>query len=293
MEPRPGQGEVTNIGDFQGVQLKKVASGGQLFQRTFMNGWMRIANEDDVPSPALLIYPDRVVENLKRMAANAGGVEHLRPHVKTHKLVQVLDLEMKQGIKKFKAATIAEVEMCAAGGAPDVLLAYQPVGPNVRRLAALAKKFPKTKISCLVDDLTIVTALSAAAVAAGVTINVFLDVNVGMNRTGIVPGPAAAEVYRAVARVPDFAPAACTATTGTSTIQTTPSSSATLRPPSCHSGSFHAGLLAEGMPVPLVIAGGSPSSPIHAKHPGVEVGAGTTVLWDFLARRSFPPIWTL
>src|ERR1700685_2354612 len=116
------------------------------------NDWMRIANEDDVPSPALLIYPDRVAENLRRMAVNAGGVEHLRPHVKTHKLSQILDLEMQQGIKKFKAATIAEAEMCAADGAPDILLAYQPVGPNVRRMVALVQKFPGTKFSCLADN---------------------------------------------------------------------------------------------------------------------------------------------
>src|SRR6202042_3504322 len=121
---------------------------------------------------------------------------------KTHKLSQILDLEMQQGIKKFKAATIAEAEMCAADGAPDVLLAYQPVGPNVRRMVALVQKFPGTKFSCLADNRATVSALSSAAASAGVTLDVFLDVNVGMNRTGIVPGPEAAEVYRAISSSP-------------------------------------------------------------------------------------------
>jgi len=145
----------------------------------------------------------------------------------------------------------------------------------------LAKKFPKTKISCLADDLSIVAALSHAAMAAGVTLDVFLDVNVGMNRTGIVPGPAAADVYRAIARAPGLRAGGLHGYDGhlhnPDHAQLVRDIEAAFVP----FWKFHAGLLAEGLPVPLVIAGGTPSSPIHAKHAGVEVGAGTTVLWDF------------
>ncbi len=243
--------------------------------------WMRIANEDDVPSPALLIYPDRVEENLRRMAASAGGASHLRPHVKTHKLAQVLDLEMKLGITKFKAATIAECEMCAADGAPDVLLAYQPVGPNVRRMAALVKKFPRTKFSCLVDTKEIVAALSAAVTAAGVTLDVYLDVNVGMGRTGIVIGPAAVEVYRAATKAPGLRAAGLHAYDGHLRNTDYPQLLRDVEAAFVPFWKFRDELVAAGLAVPLVIAGGSPTSKIHAKHPGVEVGAGTTVLWDF------------
>ena len=245
------------------------------------NDWMRISNEDDVPSPALLIYPDRVTENLKRMAATAGGVDRLRPHVKTHKLVQVLELEMKQGIKKFKAATIAEVEMCAADGAPDVLLAYQPVGPNVRRLVALVQKFPGTKFSCLADNRATVAALSSAAASAGVTLDVFLDVNVGMNRTGIVPGPEAVEVYRAISRSPGLRAAGLHAYDGHMRNADHDKLVRDIAVAFAPFWNFRDDLVSAGLPVPLVIAGGTPSSPNHALHRGVEVGAGTTVLWDF------------
>src|SRR5277367_1688665 len=64
---------------FKEHRLKTLTCPGQRFQAGPMNDWMRIANEDEVPSPALLIYPDRVTENLKRMAATAGGVDRLRP----------------------------------------------------------------------------------------------------------------------------------------------------------------------------------------------------------------------
>src|SRR5580658_7961756 len=165
---------------------------------TAADDWMRIANEDEVPSPALLIHPDRVAENLRRMAARAGGAGRLRPHVKTHKLPQIVALELSVGIVKFKASTIAEAEMCATAGAADVLLAYQPVGPNARRLVELARKFPKVRFSTLVDNAATLSALSSAATAGGVVLDVFVDLNVGMNRTGIAPGPDAAALYRAL-----------------------------------------------------------------------------------------------
>ena len=93
--------------------------------------WYAISNLDDVSSPALLVYPDRVAENTRRMIAMAGGVGRLRPHVKTHKMAEVIRMQLGLGITMFKCSTIAEAEMVAACGATDVLLAYQPVGPRV------------------------------------------------------------------------------------------------------------------------------------------------------------------
>ena len=96
--------------------------------------WFVIANAESIASPALLLYPDRIEQNLQHMIAMAGGVDRLRPHVKTHKLPQVIALKRAAGIHKFKVSTIAEAEMTAAAGGEDILLAYQPVGPNVERL---------------------------------------------------------------------------------------------------------------------------------------------------------------
>src|SRR4029453_2346126 len=108
-----------------------------------------VINVDDVASPALLIYPDRVQENIRRMIQIAGGVDPLRPHMKKNKLPEVIRMQMAQGIMKYKCATIAEAEVAAACSVPDVLLAYQPVGPNVQRLVQLGKKFPSTRFSAL------------------------------------------------------------------------------------------------------------------------------------------------
>ena len=111
------------------------------------NAWYTVENVDTIPSPSLLIYPDRVEENIRRMIRVAGGVQRLRPHMKTNKLPEVIRMHLEQGITKFKCATIAEAEMIAACQAPDVLLAYQPVGPNVERFVELVKRFPATTFS--------------------------------------------------------------------------------------------------------------------------------------------------
>jgi len=52
--------------------------------------WYIVTNADAIPSPALLVYPDRVEDNIRRMIRIAGGVERLRPHLKTNKLPEVV-----------------------------------------------------------------------------------------------------------------------------------------------------------------------------------------------------------
>ena len=128
--------------------------------------WYQVANAEEVPSPALLVYVGRVEENIRRMIALAGGVARLRPHIKTHKLAEVIRLQQAHGITKFKCATIAEAELAADCGVADLLLAYQPVGPNVERLVQLAQKFPRTKFSAIADDAGAIRALAAASIFA-------------------------------------------------------------------------------------------------------------------------------
>jgi D-serine deaminase-like pyridoxal phosphate-dependent protein len=83
----------------------------------------------------LLVFPDRVETNLNRMLQMVNGdVSRLRPHVKTHKMAEVVRLQVAKGITRFKCATIAEAEMTATSGGSDILLAHQPVGPNLVRL---------------------------------------------------------------------------------------------------------------------------------------------------------------
>src|SRR5262249_36236389 len=102
-------------------------------------------------SPSLLVYRDLVKRNVEAMLALAAGADRLRPHVKTHKMVEVVRLCERMGIHKHKCATIAEAEMVARAGGSDILIGYPMVGPNVERLARLVRAYPEPTIRAVVD----------------------------------------------------------------------------------------------------------------------------------------------
>jgi D-threonine aldolase len=250
--------------------------------------WYEIANECDIASPALLLYPDRVEENIRRMIQVAGRVDRVRPHMKTNKLPEVVRMVLDQGVTKFKCATIAEAEMLAACGAPDVLLAYQPVGPNVRRLAALVRRFPATTFAALVDDEATIRALSAQAIESSVTFNLFLDLDCGMHRTGVAPGDRAAALYRLIGELEGLRAAGLHAYDGHIR-----DADLAARERSCDAAfaavrALRTQLQDAGVAVPVLVAGGTPTFPVHATRRDVECSPGTLVFWDWGYSTSFP-----
>jgi D-threonine aldolase len=156
--------------------------------------WYHIKNIDHIDSPALILYKDRIAQNNATAIKMVRDVSLLRPHVKTHKMAEVCELMKASGITKFKCATIAEAEMLAIIQAEDVLLAYQPVGPKADRFLSLIKKYPHTKFSCLVDNFAAAQQLSRLFSENVTTLPVFIDLNTGMNRSGIKPSDAFALV---------------------------------------------------------------------------------------------------
>ena len=75
--------------------------------------WYKLEEEDALISPSLLVYPDRVIKNAEHMIKMVKNPERLRPHIKTHKMAEIIEIQMKMGIQKFKCATIAEAELLA------------------------------------------------------------------------------------------------------------------------------------------------------------------------------------
>ena len=243
--------------------------------------WYSVDNADDIPSPALLVYPDRVEQNIRHMIEIAGGVERLRPHMKTNKLREVVRMHLDQGITRFKCATIAEAEMAAASRAPDVLLAYQPVGPNVKRFVRLVETYSGTRFSALVDDEATIRTLSDEAVAADVTLDLFLDLDGGMHRTGIAPGAHAVELYRLLSTLPGLRAAGLHMYDGhihdtDLEVRRKASDEAF-----SHVQQMREAISAAALDVPTVVAGGTPTFPFHARRGDVECSPGTTVFWDF------------
>jgi D-threonine aldolase len=243
-------------------------------------GWYRVTNAAEVPSPALLVYPDRIAANIERMLALAGSPLRLFPHVKTHKLPEIVRLQQARGIQKFKCATIAEAEMVAGCGADRVLLAYQPVGPNVGRLLELVARFPATRFAAIVDNVETVAALALAAKARGTNLELLLDVDVGMGRTGVAPGPAAVEVYRAMNQLPGVTAGGLHAYDGHVHDADPEVRREQARAAYQKADTLRRELLAHGYPVPRIIAGGTPSFPIHAREHDAECSPGTCLLMD-------------
>src|SRR5437870_1538644 len=116
-----------------------------------MNPMYRLNNPSKVVSPSLLFYRDLIQRNIIRAIEIAGDPSRLRPHVKTHKTREIAKMQLAAGVTKHKCATIAEAEMLATCGAPDVLIAYPMVGPNCQRVAALARKYPQTRFGVTID----------------------------------------------------------------------------------------------------------------------------------------------
>ena len=255
-----------------------------------MNDWFHLRDEAAIPSPALLLFRERIEHNLRLMIEIAGGPARLRPHVKTHKLGPLVARQMELGITKFKTSTIAETEMCAAAGAPDVLLAFPQIGPNAARLCELARRFPKTRFSVVADDPANVRALSSAALAAGVTLGVLVDLDCGMHRTGIAPGDRAVELYKGIADSPALRAGGLHAYDGHIT-----EPALVARRTQCEAEfapvlALRAKLEGMGLPVPVLVAGGTPTFPIHASHTDRECSPGTTVLWDFGYGDKYPDL---
>lgn len=252
--------------------------------------WFELADAAAVESPALLLYPRRIEENLRRMLRMAGGPARLRPHVKTHKLPQVVRMQQAQGIEKFKCATVAEAEMLARCGAADVLLGCHVVGPNVSRLVRLAQEFPAVRWSTLFDDPAALQALAASCSAGGVTLDVLLDLDVGMHRTGVAVGPAAVERYRLAATLPGVRPGGLHVYDGHIKDRDAAARQAAADAALAPVHALAEQLVGLGLAVPQVIAGGTPTFPAHARDARRQSSPGTCVLWDASYTDKFPDL---
>lgn len=242
--------------------------------------WCAVSNIDEIATPALLIFPDRIEHNIRAMVELAGGAARLRPHIKTHKMAEVVDRQLAAGVTRFKTSTIAEAELAAQRGSPDVLLAYQPVGPNIARLVRLATAYPATRFSALVDDAGILAQLSQAFSGANAEIDLLLDIDSGMHRTGVEPGAAAEALYQQIQQLPGVRCAGLHAYDGHLTAVDLVDRTAKGDAAFARVLALGDRLRAAGCDVPRIVVGGTPTFPVHARRDGVECSPGTCVLWD-------------
>jgi D-serine deaminase-like pyridoxal phosphate-dependent protein len=247
-----------------------------------MSHQYHLSNVAEIPSPALVFFPDVIRRNITAVLKMVDGdPTRLRPHVKTHKTTQIVQMQLLAGVTKHKCATIAEAEMLAAAGAPDVLLAYPLIGPNVARFAELVRKFPGTRFSALVDHPDTLAPIAAIGSTAA-PVEVLVDVNVGMDRTGTLLDRAA-DLYVKVAATPGLKVGGLHCYDGHIRQESHADREAAVWAGLTRVLELRAGLERDGLPVPRLVCGGTPAFPVYAEIrdvPGLECSPGTYVLHD-------------
>ena len=242
--------------------------------------WYHIDNIQSVISPSLFVFPDRIQSNIRRMIKIAGAPEKLRPHIKTHKIAELIEMQLAEGIDKFKCATIAEAELLATCEAPDILLAMQPVGINIQRFFALIKSYPNSIFSTIIDNSTSLNEIIAIARKNNIIVDLWIDINNGMNRTGIAPGKKAIELYQLSSENKNVRPRGLHVYDGH--VHDTDFKK---RKDRCEKDFYSVSqlkneIILRGWKVDKIVAGGTPTFPIHVKREDVEVSPGTPLLWD-------------
>ncbi|MDG3582607.1 D-TA family PLP-dependent enzyme [Galbibacter pacificus] len=242
--------------------------------------WFEIENADEIATPALLVYPDRIQHNIKRMIEIASDVCRLRPHIKTHKTAEIIQMQQAYGIQKFKCATIAEAELLAQCKAKDVLLAMQPVGIHIQRFFKLMRTYPETQFSTLLDDMENAKNITEAAIKKQMKVSLWMDINVGMNRTGIEPGEEARKLFQFLDVNENVEAKGFHVYDGHLR-----DSNYDQRKKDCNTAfetvvALKESLKKMGVEVKEIIAGGSPSFPVHAMRNDVDLSPGTVLLWD-------------
>lgn len=157
----------------------------------------------EVDTPSLILDLDAFERNLERMTGSlAGKTVKLRPHAKSHKCPEIALRQIARGAVGVCCQKVSEAEALVDGGVTDVLIANEVVGtPKLARLAALAKR---ARVAVCADDADNVAALDAAAAAAGITLEVLVEINVGANRCGVEPGAPALALAQRVASCPNL-----------------------------------------------------------------------------------------
>ena len=236
---------------------------------------------EDVDTPALVVDLDVFERNLDLMAnAVRGAGVVLRPHAKAHKCPDIAHAQIERGAVGICCQKVGEAEAFIAAGIRDVLVTNEIVGQT--KLARLAEMAKVAKVGVLVDDAASVSHIGAAARAAGVSIDVLVEIDVGANRCGTLPGAPAVAVARVIARTPGLSFRGVHAYHGAAQHLRTPEERrAAIARASEFAGETKAAIEAAGVPCPTITGAGTGTWQ-HERDSGVytEIQPGSYIFMD-------------
>lgn len=257
-----------------------------------MHAQYHIADPDQLLSPGFVVFRPLVAANVDRMIVMAGDPARLRPHCKTHKTAEIVQLQADRGITRQKAATLAECELLARAGCRDVLLAYQLVGPNIDRALCFLQTYPQVRFAATVDCEAAVERLSAALSQTHLSMELYIDINPGRDRSGLRAGEAAAALYQRIARSPGLTPAGFHVYDGQHQQSDLAARSAAVAAEWTAIVALRDAVVAAGAPAPRLVCGGTPTFPVYAAmtDPAIELSPGTCVFHDAGYDEKFPDL---
>ncbi len=237
--------------------------------------------KEQVSTPALIVDYDILQRNIQEMAkfVKKNGI-NLRPHVKTHKCPIIAKMQLDAGARGICVAKVSEAEIFAANGFKDILIANEIISPEkIQRLLNLNKT---TNTMVAVDSKGNIKTLNKCANKRDIELNVLIDMNLGLNRTGIAPGRPALELAQLIEQSSHLKLHGLQAYEGHLTyikdfIQKEERTNA------CMKTTVETKKLIEenGIPCPEITAGGSGTFMITGKYPGItEIQPGTYVFND-------------
>jgi D-serine deaminase-like pyridoxal phosphate-dependent protein len=237
---------------------------------------------EELDTPCMLIDLDRMESNIRRWQArvSASGAA-LRPHVKTHKVPAIAKMQLAAGATGITVAKLAEAAIFAANGCTDIFVAYPVVGQQKWRRAAELAGVCRLMVG--VDSEIGARGLSAAAVAAGTTVRVRVEIDTGLNRAGVEPARAA-WLCQTVLDLPGLELDGIFTFRGASFPAAGGRSAAEL---GREEGQLMADLAEQlrstGVPIGSISVGSTPTAQAAAQVPGVtEVRPGTYVFGDYM-----------
>jgi D-serine deaminase-like pyridoxal phosphate-dependent protein len=254
----------------------------RLGQESILNAYRKSIGQrrHELTTPALILDLNFLRQNIETMAAWTRRHSKVRPHAKAHKCVEIARLQVAAGAVGITAATVWEALAMACAGLDNILIANELMGPE--KLKRLAESARETKVLVAVDSSAAGEALARAAVAAGATIGVLVDIDVGLHRGGVRTCGEASALAAALSRLPGIALRGVMGYEGhvvmepDRALRARKAAEAMERLMGCLEGLEHAGFEIE-----IVSAGSTNTYDMTGAHPRVtELQAGSYVLMD-------------
>jgi D-serine deaminase-like pyridoxal phosphate-dependent protein len=245
---------------------------------------------DELVTPALVLDIDAAQRNIDRMASELRrlGQATIRPHYKTHKSPDLARRQVQAGAGGLSMATVWEAAVLASDGFDDLFVVNTVAHPDkIRLLAELARD---RRILVAVDEAENAAAHSAAAVSAGSTLGIFVEVDTGMNRCGVDTAEEALALARQVAEMPGLRFEGITGYEGHCTLTPEEDLRHDKQRQAMKLFTGVADLLeANGIACPIRSAGGIATWQWTAAYPGItEIQAGSYVVMDNFHGRMVP-----